>query len=401
MRFPVRCIEITSVKKAHSEMERIGVDPVGIRIMTPKQFHRNLKVERLTPAQANIIKQEMLSAGGEAAIARGAASCSVAASDAVLSGTLRQYRVLIEKLAIQAMGLKEVAVSVKEALDNIERKTFTLKGRTRSWTAGGRTLVMGVLNVTPDSFSDGAMFSDPAAAVERGLEMIEEGADWVDVGGESTRPGSAPVAVDEEIRRVVPVIEALASKGVPVSVDTMKSAVAKSALEAGAEIVNDVSALSFDKEMAGVCAAHKCPVILMHMRGTPKTMQEDTAYADLMGEVYGYLLERLEYARSSGIDIENTVVDPGIGFGKSTEGNIEIITHLAELRSLGRPVLLGASRKAFIGKTLGALVQERLHGTMAVLAVAVANGAGIVRVHDVKEAVQTVRMADALKQCRE
>lgn len=401
MRLPVRCIEITSVKKAHSEMERIGVDPVGIRIMTPKQFHRNLKVERLTPAQANIIKQEMLSAGGEAAVARGAASCSVAATDAVLSGTLRQYRILVEKLAIQSLGLKEAAESIKEALDNIERKTFTIKGRSRSWTAGERTLVMGVLNVTPDSFSDGGRFMDPATAVERGLEMVEEGADWVDVGGESTRPWSAPVAQDEETRRVVPVIEALASKGVAVSVDTMKSAVALRAIEAGAQIVNDVSALSFDKDMARVCAEHKCPVILMHMRGTPATMQEDTAYNDLMGEVHGYLRERLEYARSSGIDVENTVVDPGIGFGKSTDGNLEIIRNLAELRSLGRPILLGPSRKAFIAKTLGAGAEGRLHGTMAVLAVAVAKGAAMVRVHDVKEAVQTVRMADALKGIRD
>lgn len=404
MRLTVRCIEITSVKRAHSEMDRIGVDPVGIRIMAPKQFHYNLKVENLTPAQANVIKQEMLSAGGEAAVAKGAASCAVKATDAILSGTLKQYNILIEKLHIQSFGLPEVAVALRAALANIGKRSFTIKGRTKSWELGERTLIMGILNVTPDSFFDGGRHFEVNAAVERGLEMVEQGADWIDVGGESTRPGATPVDEKEELKRVLPVVGALSKKGITVSIDTTKAAVAKEAIEAGAEIVNDISALGMDKGMAGVCARANCPVILMHMRGTPLTMQKNVEYGDITGEVYNYLSSRLDYSESHGIDPEKTIVDPGLGFGKSREGNITLIRNLPEFRTLGRPILLGASRKSFMGATVGETGVEagadsgmRLSGTIAVCAMAILKGAQILRVHDVKETLPAVRMADAIK----
>ncbi len=395
MRLP-RCLEITSIDGSHSEMERIGVDPVGIHIMAPKHIHYNIKVEGLTPAQANVIKQDMLSIGGDAAVARGVASCSVERSDAILSGTLKQFNILVDKLMHQTFGLPEISVRIGQAIENSRRRRHAVVSRSgREWALGERTFIMGILNVTPDSFSDGGRFLEKSAAVERGLEMAGQGADWIDVGGESTRPGAGPVGVEEELERVVPVVEALVAEGLTVSVDTTKARVADAALKAGAEIVNDVSALSADPEMAGVCAGHKAPVVLMHMRGTPRTMQKDTVYGDLIGEAYNYLADRMDYAEASGIGREKIIIDPGLGFGKSAEGNLDIIRRLSEFRSLGRPVLIGASRKSFIGG--GAPAKERLPGTLAVSAIAVQNGASVLRVHDVAEAKQAAVMADAVK----
>lgn len=396
VRPPVRCLEIKSLAHANAEMERALVDPAGARIMAPKQFHYNLKVQALTPAQANVIKQEMLSLGAEAAVARGAASCSIAASDAILSGTLRQYGLLVEKLKYQSFALPEVGMAIDEALNNIAKRSFVLKGRTREWELGKKTLIMGILNVTPDSFSDGGLFFDRDAAIEKALKMVEDGADWVDVGGESTRPGAAPVQAEEELERIMPVVEALSKSGVVFSIDTMKARVAEEALKAGAEAVNDVSALS-DPAMAGVCARHNAAVVLMHMRGAPKGMQRDTAYKDLVGEVFSYLSERVDYAESSGVERGRVMIDPGLGFGKSKEGNLEIIARLREFASLGLPVLVGASRKSFIGAVTGASETGRLSGTVAVSAMAVLNGASALRVHDVKEAREASAMAEAVK----
>ncbi len=397
MKFPVRFLDIRAVERACSEMERIGVDPAGIRIMAPKQFHYNLRVEGLTPAQANVLKQEMLSIGAEAAVAKGAASCSVGSTDAVLSGTARQFDVVIGKLRAQSFGLPEVGLSLAEAVGNLNKRGYVVKGRGREWELGPRTMIMGILNVTPDSFSDGGRFIEKERAVERGLEMFEEGADIIDVGGESTRPGALPVGVAEEMDRVIPVVEALASRGVPVSIDTTKAEAARAALASGAGMVNDVSALCMDAAMAGVCAEFRAAVVLMHMRGTPSTMQEDTGYEDLVSEVYDHLMARMDYAVAAGIERESIIIDPGIGFGKSSGGNMELIRSLREFRTLGAPILLGPSRKSFIGAVLGAGAEVRLMGTIAVAVAAVLNGASILRVHDVKEARMALDMADAIR----
>ena len=398
MRLPVRCLEITSIDSSYSEMERIGVDPVGIHIMAPKHIHYNVKVAGLTPPQANVIKQEMLSIGGEAAVARGVVSCSVQSSDAILSGTLRQFNILIDKLKYQSFGLPGLSALIERAIANSRCGRYAITGRSgREWTLGGRTLIMGILNVTPDSFSDGGRFHCRDAAVKRGVEMAGEGADWIDVGGESTRPGSSPVSVQEEMDRVVPVVEALAREGLAVSVDTMKAEVADAALKAGAEMINDVSALGTDPDMARVCAAHKAPVVLMHMRGTPAAMQKDTHYDDLLSEVYVSLSESIERAIDAGIAGDKIIVDPGLGFGKSREGNMELVRRLAEFRSLGCPILIGASRKSFTGGVSGAATEDRLSASLAVAAIAIVNGASVLRVHDVREAVEAALMADAVK----
>lgn len=397
LRLPVRCLEIASIDRSHSEMERIGVDPAGIRIMAPKHFHYNIKLEGLTPAQANIIKQEMLSMGGDAAVARGVASCSVERSGAILSGTLAQFTKLAGKLNCQPFGLPALSERIALAIENSRQRRHTVVSRAgREWTLGERTLIMGILNVTPDSFSDGGKYLDVDRAVERAVEMASQGADWIDVGGESTRPGAAPVDTEEELKRVVPVVERLADKGLVVSVDTTKARVAEAALKAGAEIINDVSALSADAEMAGVCAAHGAPVVLMHMRGTPLTMQKDTAYADLVGEVFNYLAGRMDYALKAGVGAEKIIIDPGIGFGKTAEDSLEIISRLSEFRSLGRPILVGPSRKSFIGAVGGASGAGRLSGTIAASVASILKGVSVLRVHDVAEAKQASLMADAI-----
>lgn len=263
---------------------------------------------------------------------------------------------------------------------------------------GQRTLIMGVLNVTPDSFFDKGRFFDRREAIGRAIEMARQGADIIDIGGESTRPGAKEITSEEEIERVVPVIRAVARKiGKPISIDTRKANVADQALDAGAKIVNDVSGLRYDLSMADVVAEHKAAVILMHMKGNPQTMQRSPRYKNIIKEISLYLEESMRIAVGCGVLKKNIVVDPGIGFGKTLFHNLEILRRLREFRRLGCPVCVGTSRKSFIGKMLGSDdAGERLAGTIASCAVAIANGADILRVHDVREIVQAARVVDGI-----
>lgn len=261
-----------------------------------------------------------------------------------------------------------------------------------------RTLVMGILNVTPDSFSDGGRWIDPARAVRHGRAMAKAGADLIDVGGESTRPGAPAVGLREELRRVLPVVEALAAGGLRVSVDTSKAGVAEAALRAGATMVNDVSALRGDARMAGVCARGGAEVVLMHMKGTPRTMQKAPRYRDVVAEIAAFFRARLRFALRRGIRRDKIFLDPGIGFGKTPEHNVEILRRLEEFRGLGLPLVVGTSRKSFIGRVLGGRdPRGRVFGTAATVAVAVLRGAAVVRVHDVREMSDVARVADELK----
>lgn len=260
---------------------------------------------------------------------------------------------------------------------------------------GTRTLIMGILNVTPDSFSDGGLYLQHERAIAQGLKLAEDGADIIDVGGESTRPGANPVPVKEELRRVIPVIEGLRKESqIMISIDTYKAPVAEAALAAGAEMVNDISALRFDKAMTSLLAEHDLPVVLMHMQGEPRTMQENPRYNDVVSEVSEFLRERIAAAVAAGI--AEIIIDPGIGFGKTVEHNLEILRRLAELKALGRPILIGPSRKSFIGQLTGAPLDERLPGTIASVVLGIAGGADIVRVHDVLEIKRAVQVADAI-----
>lgn len=315
----------------------------------------------------------------------------------LLFATLPQVEALRSQLLAAPGRLPRLAEEVVTVLHAYHRSGFTLRCGDRQLECGLRPLVMGVVNCTPDSFYPGSRASG-AAAVARGETMVEEGADLLDVGGESTRPGSEPVGAAEETDRVVPVIEELAKRTpVPVSVDTSKAAVARAAIEAGATLVNDVRGLAADPELAEVVARAQVPVILMHMRGAPATMHRRARYRDLVAEVVRELREALTRAARAGIDLEATLVDPGVGFAKTPQQNLVLLRHLAAFRSLGRPLVVGPSRKSFIGAVLDLAAEERLEGTAAAVAAAVLAGAHILRVHDVAAMSRVVRVAAAIR----
>jgi dihydropteroate synthase len=276
-----------------------------------------------------------------------------------------------------------------------ERMTLPYRFGQTTYDLFSRTYIMGILNVTPDSFSDGGKFTDVETAVSHALRMADEGADFIDVGGESTRPGAESVTIEEELRRVIPVIQQLAEQcPVPISIDTHKPEVAEKALEAGAVIVNDITGLHGGTTLADITARHGASIILMHMKGTPKNMQDHPSYADIMAEILSFLGEGITTAKDAGI--KQIIVDPGIGFGKLLQHNLQIFREMRQLHQLRYPVLIGPSRKSFIGKITGALPDQRMEGTAAAVAVSIINGANIIRVHDVKHMKQVAQVTDAI-----
>lgn len=392
-----RVLSVRSPADAERELAAIGLDPFSIRNLGPMMLHRLILLEGIGSGEAHILKQETRSLGATAAMAGRGGAIGPAEVPVILMGTDKQLRRLCANLTQQAFGLPSLSSDILRLLD-LENDP------PRRWKAGRRTLdlsrrpcIMGILNVTPDSFSDGNSYPTVAKAVERALEMEQEGADIIDIGGESTRPSARPVPHDEELRRVIPVLEGLAGRlKIPVSIDTFKSVVAREAIAAGAEIVNDISGLTFDEGMAEVVAAADAGLVLMHTRGTPAEMQKETAYGSLIAEVTAALRSSLALAEAAGIEQGRIVVDPGIGFGKSVEGNLEILRKLSEFSVLGRPIMVGTSRKSFIGAVLGSPVAERSFGTAATVALALVNGASIFRVHDVREMRDVADMAMAV-----
>ena len=301
-------------------------------------------------------------------------------------------------VAFEARGERTLAAAVRNTLAAYHRQGLGISFADGSRMDLDSAKVMGILNVTPDSFSDGGRFPDTASAVKAGLRMAAEGADFIDIGGESTRPGAAEVNEEEELRRVLPVIEGIKRESdVKISVDTIKARVARRAIAAGADMVNDVSALA-DPGMLPLLRETRVPVAVMHMRGTPRTMQTDTHYVDLLSSVVGYLRKAAARAASAGIPDDKVLVDPGIGFGKSSNGNLEILRQLETLRSIGRPILIGASRKSFIGAVLDLPVKQRVEGSLAVAALAVWQGAHVIRAHDVPATVRVIRMIEAIRE---
>ncbi|MEN6347897.1 MAG: dihydropteroate synthase, partial [Syntrophomonas sp.] len=342
---------------------------------------------------AIIIKQEMLSKGGEAAVGRNVLSFE-GETDVLLMGTIKQYKLLLEKLKRQPFGLKKLAGEIENILAGLERPVNNLSmAGGKSLTIGDRTLIMGILNITPDSFSDGGKFFDKEKALKRAREMVEEGADIIDVGGASSRPGSDMPGEKEELKRILPVVEKLAGEGMIISVDTFRGGVARACLEAGAHIINDIGRLEMDPGLLPVLAENQAPVILMHNR---LQFDQGKPYEDLISDIAADLKDSVDKAKTAGLGEDKIIIDPGVGFGKNTAQNRLIIKRLWEFKSLGFPVLLGASRKNFIGKTLGLEVDNRLEGSLAVVAMGIMNGANIVRVHDVKETKRVASMIDAV-----
>lgn len=398
-RFFPRLLKLSTQESAACELHRIGVDGCGIVEMVPKMRTVCVQLSALECRQANILKQEMLSLGGDAAVARGSVACSIDKTDCVLIGTAKQLKHLCRKLKAQPFGLSEMSAELEELMQHIASKPTEWQTSHRTLSLA-RPLLMGILNVTPDSFSDGGLYNDPDLAVEKALQMESDGADIIDIGGESTRPGAEPVSSVEEIKRVIPVIERLSKVlKCAISIDTWKSDVASRALSAGAEIINDISGFSFDPHMPEVAAANRAGIVLMHTRGRPEQMQLNVRYDDLMAEVISSLRISVSCALTAGVETTRIVLDPGIGFGKDAGGNLELIRRLEEMSGFGMPILVGPSRKSFICTVLGReATGERLFGTAAAVALSVSNGASILRVHDVGAMRDVVDMAHAVMQ---
>lgn len=383
------CIENLAVAK--EEIRKIGVDADGIPWLAPKAIFITVKIDNVSPFVGNVLKQEMLGAGGDVAVNRGVANCSVEKSSVLIMGTLAQFRKLIYKLNMQVGSLQEISKELATVVTAVEvGKSDIFECGKYHLPIGEKTYVMGILNITPDSFSDGGNYTSIDEAVKRAKEMIELGADIIDIGGESTRPGHAPVDPFEEINRVVPIIERLTREfEIPISVDTSKAIVAQKALAAGACIVNDIWGFQKDENLAKVVSESSAGAILMHN-------SLDTNYSDVCGDTIRFLKKSIEIAERAGIRRNSIMIDPGIGFGKTTEQNLEVMRRLKELSALGYPVLIGTSRKSMIGKVLDLPVDDRLEGTAATIALGIANGVDFVRVHDVGQMVRVARMTDAM-----
>lgn len=381
-------------------LERLGTDKGGYPYLIPKALFRCVLLKDIQAPAANIIKQEMLATGGDAAVNR-QTILGQGTTDVLLMGTRKHYHRFIEKIKRQPFGLKKVASDLEAMLKAVNGNSGQLAlAHGQSLPLGERTLVMGILNVTPDSFSDGGSYLDIQRAVERGLEMIEQGADIIDVGGASSRPQAEIASEEAEMQRVMPVVEVLVRRGVLVSIDTFRARVAQETLQAGAHLINDIGRLQMDPNLLPVLVKFQAGVVLMHNR---LQMNHGQPYTDLISDIIDEVNQSVEQALQAGLPRESIMIDPGIGigfgigFGKSAAENRYIIKHLAELRSLGLPVLLAASRKNFIGLTLGLDVDQRLEGSLAVAVAGALNGAAMVRVHDVLETVRAVRMADAIR----
>ncbi len=382
-------------------MQDIGVDPYGIEIMLPKTQGFTIRLKSISYIWANILKQELLALGGDLALSRGALGGKVKKTDGLMIGQLAQFNALTQKLKIQPFGLAKFGQELALNLKNYQCSNFSLCLGKYRFDLSRRTHIMGIINLTPDSFSGDGLYAiktsySPELALAKAEKLLSEGADIIDLGGESTRPGAKSISVKEELRRTIPVIKLLAKKiKAPLSIDTRKFQVAKAALDVGALLVNDVSGLR-DQQMAKIVASFNAAVVLMHMRGTPEKMQKNIKYHSLLKDIQDYLKQQIAFAQAQGVKPEKIIIDPGIGFGKTLSDNLELIKHLDSFKVLGKPLLLGASRKSFIAKVVGDSLEDRFYGNLATSVLAARKGARILRVHDVKQVKSVLKMEQAL-----
>lgn len=391
----VREIVIKSEEQLLRELRRIKIHPLAEPILLKKGLYKYLLVKDISPAVGNILKQQMLSAGGEAAVAQGCVDCSITKTDALLIGTTAQLLTVKEKLKSQPFAVFKEIVDGLEKVLSVENKSQQWQCGKRIFTTGRHPLIMGVLNVTPDSFSDGGKYFSFNAALSRAGELIKEGTDIIDIGGESSRPGAVPITAEEELQRVLPVIKAVKEKyDAVISIDTYKIEVAEQAINAGAEIVNDITGLRHSPEMKELIARTGVGIVIMHMQGTPQNMQQSPAYDDVVEEIGEFLETQILEAKIVGVKEEQIVIDPGIGFGKTLQHNLEILASLQQIKErCQRPLLIGVSRKSFIGKLLGDLPPvERVYGSIGAAIAAVRNGADIVRVHNVRATREALKL---------
>jgi dihydropteroate synthase len=395
----VRVLRAESLAEVARELEKTGSEPEGVALIARKGLVWLVRVDDVSLKAAPLLKQELLAVGGDAAQARGIADHSVDRSVVVLAATAGEYQRVVAKLDRQPFHLGDLGRAVELAIRNhTHAAPRVIRGAHRDLTVGDRPKTMGVVNVTPDSFSDGGDYLAPDDAVARAEVLLREGADVIDIGAESTRPGATPTSPEVEWARLAPVLSALHDRVErPISVDTRHAEVARKAVDAGADWVNDVSGLR-DAAMRRVVADTGAAAVVMHMRGDPGTMQSDTRYGDVRDEVFGWLADATATAMADGIGPDRLVIDPGLGFGKTAEQNFELLGHVGELRSLGFPVMVGASRKSFLGAASGSEgAKDRKDASVAAAVLAAMRGAEIVRVHDVRETVQALRVVDALR----
>jgi len=383
-------------KDLNRELTHIGVDRAAFDIFNWKSNLILLKLYDVNAKGANILKQEFLANGGDVAVHRDVASWKIEKTDCLLIGTEKVYKRVYDKLAFEPFfGLTEVRKAIEKVLNKKSVNTIEINGK--QFEFGKKCYIMGILNTTPDSFSDGGKFNNIENALRHTKEMIEEGADIIDVGGESTRPGAEKVPEEVEIERTAPVIKEIRRTfpDAVISIDTYKSGVAEAAIKNGANIINDISGLRFDEKMTSIAKEYGVPVVVMHIKGTPKDMQKNPYYENVIKELLEYFDERINTLEALGVS--KIIIDPGIGFGKRIEDNLKIIDRLNAFKIFGKPILLGASRKSFIGHTLNKTVEERLYGTLAADMYGIFRGADIIRVHDVAPHRDLLKMFEAIK----
>lgn len=399
MRYKIRALDIKNRAEGMSEFEKIGSTVPGQKIMVDKLFPLAVKVKGLKVLAINILKQEMLARGGDVVTSRDTLLETRGTTDVIIEGHQKSFKSLIPKLKVQPFGLKDLAdeleIFLKDNKNNRNKKSFRI-GK-KKFDLISNTLVMGIINVTPDSFFDGGKYNHKDQAVKRISEMIADGADIIDIGGLSSRPGSKPVSLEEELERTIPVIESVSNNfDTLISIDTYRSEITLEAISAGAHMVNDISAFNMDKNMAGVVADKGVSVTLMHMQGKPEDMQKNPQYDNVVDEIYEYLDGKANDAIGAGISPDKIILDPGIGFGKTLDHNLSILNKISEFSSMGYPIMVGASRKSFIGGILDLPVEDRLEGSLAAAVWSVINGANILRVHDVAETVRAVKTARSI-----
>jgi len=392
----INLISDKSQDNIKKEMKLCHVSAKGIKLMSEKSQFYVIKIRHFDNRGLNILKQESLAIGAETAVSQDVGNFTKGYSDALLFATLAQIKSLIKKLQIQPFQLKNLATQLLDLI-NDNRIIYQIGSKKFDFT--NKAYVMGILNITPDSFYDGNQYLSKASFQKRLEGMIKDKVDIIDIGAESTRPGAEKISPKEELNRLLPFFK-LARKmtSLPISIDTYKSQVAQVALDNGADMINDISGLHFDKKMASVVEKAKASLVVMHIKGTPKKMQINPNYENLIPEILEYLQESLALAKKH--NISQILVDPGIGFGKTVEHNYEIINKLPEFKIFKRPILVGLSRKSLIGKVLNLPVEKRLPATMALNLLALNNGASVIRVHDIKEGRQTIKLAQELKKSR-
>jgi dihydropteroate synthase len=364
---------------------KIGVYDEGINIMLDKTKIYNVLVSEISNQAASILKQDMLSIGGDVAVNADVVRYKTGINSCLIIGTKKHFKLLIKKLEKQPFGLQNIGIEIDNVISNYEN--FVSQS----------TKIMGILNLTPDSFYDGGKYSNLDSVLCRVEEMIAFGVDILDLGAESSRPGAEPVALDEELNRLLPVLIAIKKlTNIPISIDTYKSEVARICLDEGADIINDISSFSFDEKMVEVVAKYQPKIVLMHMQNTPKDMQKSPQYSDVVDDILKYFNTKINFALEHGIKKEQIILDLGLGFGKTKENNLEILRRIDEFKCFGLPILIGHSRKTFIGAVLDADVEDRLIGSLAVTAFLAEKKINILRVHDVKEHKDTVKMINEI-----